>query len=326
MGNRIHVTQPIDDAAVDLLRQHGDVSLGFGPDAAPLAAVLPEVHALLVRDLWLGADLIARAPGLRIISRWGVGFDKIDLAAAAARGVYVCITADANARAVAETVFGLALAVRRNIAWWDRTIRSTGFEARDRTFGRELCGTSIGIVGIGRIGTEVARIAQAGFGMEVLAFHPTRADAEVRARGAEPVEDLETLLRRADLVSLHVPLTPATRGMLGPDQFQALRREAVLIDVSRGGVVDQAALVDALERGELAGAGVDVYETEPPPPDHPLFRFDNVVLTPHNAAHTREAYHRMSMAAAASIVDVLHGRRPPHVVNDAGPQRLEAPR
>ena len=184
--------------------------------------------------------------------------------------------------------------------------------------GRELFGTTLGIVGLGRIGAEVARIAAGGFGMRVLCYDPRLSPGQIRERGAEPVEDLTDLLGACDLVTVHVPLSEETRGLLGREELASMRPGAVLIQTSRGGVVDESALADALRSGRLAGAGIDVYETEPPPEDHPLFSADNVVLTPHAAALTGQAMRRMAVDAARGILDVLAGADPFDPPEDAG--------
>jgi hypothetical protein len=208
---------------------------------------------------------------------------------------------------VAEHVFALALAVSRNLLRADRCVREGRFAERDSLVGRELFGGTLGVIGLGRIGEEVARMGAAGFGMRVLGHDPYLDETAVRARGAEPVGSLEQLLPACDLVSVHVPLTEETRGLLGARELGLMRPGSVLVQAARGGVVDEGALVEALREGPLAGAGIDVFGEEPPPADHPLFSVETVVLSPHTAASTRQAMRRMGLDAARGILDILGG-------------------
>jgi D-3-phosphoglycerate dehydrogenase len=306
MTQRVYVDGPIHDEALGMLRRATEVV----PEAVEIGAVLPDVHAVLLRTASLDAEAIERARSLRVIARHGVGVDNVAVDAAARRGIPVLITPQANLRSVAEHVFALALAVSRNLILADRTVRDGRFASRDRLLGRELFGTTLGVIGLGRIGGEVARMAAQGFGMRVLGYDPWLPLDRIRERDAEPAETLPDLLRACDLVTVHVPLSRKTRGLLGHRELALMRPGSLLIQTSRGGVVDEDALVDALRSGHLAGAGIDVYETEPPPEDHPFFSLDQVVLTPHTAALTEQAMRRMAVDAAQGILDVLGGADP----------------
>lgn len=307
MSRLVYVTQPIHEDAMEFLRGAADVVEGFGPEAREIESVLPEADAVLVRTTPMTAEMIGRAKSLRVVARHGVGFDNIAVYAATRRGIPVLITPRANLRSVAEQVFALALAVGRNTLRSDRLVRDGRFADRDRMVGRELFGACLGVIGFGRIGKEVTRIATSGFGMRVLAHDPYLPEEELRAGGAEPAESLDDLLGVCEVVTVHVPSNPETRGLIGVGELARMRPDSILIQTSRGGVVDEGALVAALRDGHLAGAGVDVFEEEPPPRDHPYFSIDRVVLTPHTAAHTRQALRRMADAAARGIVDVLDG-------------------
>ena len=310
MTHRVYVDGPIHGEALGLLRDAVEVVPSFGVGAVEMGAALPEVDAVLVRTARLGAQDIGRARSLRVIARHGVGVDNIAVEAAARRGIPVLITPGANLRSVAEHVFALALAVGRNLPRADRYVREGRFAARDGLLGRELFGASLGIVGLGRIGAEVARMAAGGFGMRVLGHDPFLSPDGIRAAGAEPAGSLPDLLGACDLVTVHVPLSEATRGLLGRRELASMRPGSVLIQTSRGGVVDEEALTGALRSGPLAAAGIDVFENEPPPDDHPFFSLDNVVLTPHTAALTEQAMRRMALDAARGILDVLAGADP----------------
>jgi D-3-phosphoglycerate dehydrogenase len=308
MGRRVHLEQPIHEEALALLRENAEVSVGFGPEARELDDVLlAEVNALLVRTKPLGAEEIEKASRLRVIARHGVGVDNIAVEAATRRGIPVLITPQANLRSVAEHVFTLALAVSRNLLRADRYVREGRFAERDSLVGRELFGERLGVIGLGRIGEEVARMGAAGFGMRVLGYDPFVNEKAARAKGVEPVSSLDELLPACHFVSVHVPLKEETRGLLGARELGLMRPGSVLVQAARGGVVDDGALVEALRDGPLAGAGIDVFEEEPPPADHPLFSVENAVLSPHTAASTRQAMRRMGLDAASGILDILGG-------------------
>jgi D-3-phosphoglycerate dehydrogenase len=308
MARRVHLEQPIHEEALALLRENAQVSVGYGPEARELDEVLlREVNAFLVRTKPLGAQDIEKASQLRVIARHGVGVDNVAVEAATRRGIPVLITPRANLRSVAEHVFALALAVRRNLLRADRYVREGRFAERDSLMGRELFGQTLGVIGVGRIGEEVARMGAAGFGMRVLGYDPYLDEKAVRAKGVEPVSSLEELLPACDFVSVHVPLTQETRGLLGARELDLMRPGSVLVQAARGGVVDEGALVEALGDGPLAGAGIDVFGEEPPPADHPLFSVENAVLSPHTAASTEQAMRRMGLDAVRGILDILGG-------------------
>lgn len=311
----VYIPQPSHPDALARLRAEAEVVLGYGGEAQLFEQIAERVTAVVVRRAPLtGAD-IARAPQLRIIARAGVGVDNIDVDTATRCGVPVCNVPDANTVAVAEHVFALLLAVGRNVIVGDRRLRSGDYEVRDALAGAELHSGRLGVIGFGRIGARVARIAREGFGMDVVAYDPFLTDDQVRERGAEPAPSLAALLSDVTAVSVHVPLTPQTRGLIGEAELAVLPRGAILVHTSRGGVVDEQALYRSLRSGHLAGAGVDVFDPEPPEPGHPFFELDNIVLAPHLAGQTRNSMRRMALGAAEAIIDVFQGKRPPHVQN-----------
>jgi D-3-phosphoglycerate dehydrogenase len=312
----VYVPQPVHERALALLARHAEVRLGFGSGAVHLDEVLPVAAGMLVRNDVIRAAHIARAPRLRVLARHGIGLDGIDVEAATAAGVLVCNTPEANAQSVAEHVFALLLAVARRLSAADAAVRTGAFGSRDELVGTELGGKRLGVIGMGRVGSQVARIGGHGFGMHVAGFDPGLGAATIRERGAEPVGDLHALLRDCDVVSVHTPLTPATRGLVGEKELACLPAHAVIVHTSRGGVVDEEALIAALRGGRIAGAGVDVFGTEPPADDCGYFALPNVVLSPHTAAHTAEAMERMAMGAAEAILAALRGERPHGLVNE----------
>lgn len=267
----------------------------------------------LPRRFWGTEALLARCPNLLCIASVGVGFDTVDVAACTRAGVLVMNQAGGNAQAVAEHTLGLMLDLAKRISESDRTLRAARGFSRESLMGTEIGGKTLGLVGIGNIGRRVARYA-AAFGMRVLACDPLLTAAEIATRGAEPV-DLDTLLAQAEYVSLHCPRNADTLGMIGAAQFARMRKGAVFISTARGGIHDEAALGAALASGHLGGAGLDVWDVEPPPLDSALLAMPNVVATFHTAGVTREARRNVAASAAEQVIQVLKGERPPHLVN-----------
>lgn len=306
---RVYVAQPIDPDAVDALSAQADVVLGYGPNASPLSDEFSSIDGMVVRTLVLDVETIARARKLRVIMRIGAGVDNIDIPAATRQSIAVFSTAGANAKSVAEMTIALALAVARDIPRWDRDTRAGLFATREQDPGRELSGRTWGVIGFGTIGESVGRIARLAFGMDVLAHHPRRDPEHLASRGAEACS-LTDLLSRSDVVSVHVPLTDETRGLLGREQFAHMRPDAMLIDVSRGGVVDPDALAHAVTHGVIDGAAVDVYDTEPPAPGHPFLAIDRIILSPHRAGRTVDAVRAQGVGGVQRLLEyLLHGER-----------------
>ena len=303
----MYVTGPINDDALDTLRERCEVVCGYLPEAPTLVDMAEYVDAIVVRTQTIDAAVLRKARHCRIISRRGVGVDNIDLDLATALGIPVTITATANAKTVAEHVFALMLNLLHNIIGGDRATRAGDFGARDSLLGRDLFAQRLGVIGVGRIGQEVIRIARQGFDMPVLAYDRFVPPTAAGDTGIEVVADLNEVLERSDIVTVHTPLTRTTRGLLGSRELRRMKRGALLIHTARGGVIDEGALVAALQDGHLAGAGIDVYACEPPPINHPLFALNNVIATPHSAGLTAEAVRRMSWAAVRAVLDVLDG-------------------
>ena len=249
---------------------------------------------------------LSRLPALRVIARTGVGYDAIDVPAASARGVCVFTTPGTLTEAVADFAIALMLAALRDVVALDAAVRSGAW--RPERTGRDLAGSTVAVVGFGAIGQAVAR-RLAGFGCQIVAVDPI-VDDEVCARLGASRMALEEALPLADVLTLHVALTEGTRHLIGERELALLRPTAVLVNTSRGAVVDETALVGALQQGRLAGAALDVFEREPLPPGHPLTTFPNVVLTGHAASSSRAAVVRMCDAAAAGLLAVARGEVP----------------
>jgi D-3-phosphoglycerate dehydrogenase len=271
-----------------------------------LRAVLPEADAMIAGAERITAPLIAGAPRLRVIARTGVGYDAVDVDAATARAIAVVITPGTNQESVAEQTFALLLAMTRNVAGNDRTIRDGGW---DRTLVQPLRGKTIGLVGLGRIGRAVATRALA-FGMRVLAFDPIAADLDFEARHDIRRLDLDALLAAADVVSLHTPLTAETRGLINRATLARMRPGSYLVNTARGGLVVESDLAESLASGHLAGAGLDVLNAEPPEPGNPLLKLPNVVFSPHMGGIDTRSMADMAELAARCIVSLYQGTWP----------------
>ena len=267
----------------------------------------------LPQPFHLTPALLARMPHLLIAVSYGAGYDTIDVAACTRAGVAVVNQAGGNAEGVAQHTLGMMLALLKRIPETHAALRAGSVGSRDAFMGRELIGRTIGIVGLGHIGTRVARIL-AAFQCRVLAYDPYLDAATCRARGAEKAE-LAPLLAAADIVTLHCPLTGETRGMIGGAAFSAMRAGAIFISTARGGIHDEAALHEALASGHLAGAGLDVWQKEPPAADHPLLSHPAVIASIHTAGVTHESRERVGRMAAEAFIEAAAGRALPRLLN-----------
>jgi len=309
---RILVAEPIAPEGVALLRAHHEVDERPGLTPAELCASLANYDALVVRSqVQVDASVIAAGPRLQVIGRAGVGVDNVDLEAATRAGITVVNAPTGNTIAAAEHTFALLYGVARKIAAADASVRRGEWQ-RTQFTGLELRGRTLGLVGLGKIGQAIAARARA-MEMAVLASDPYVTAEQAAHHGAELVP-FDDLLARADVVSVHVPLSRATRGMIGAKELGRMKPGAILLNVARGGVVDEAAVAAALTKGTLAGAGVDVFEHEPPV-DSPLLDAPNTLLTPHLGASTAEAQVAVAEEIADQVIDVLAGRNARYAVN-----------
>ncbi len=258
--------------------------------------------------------LLAKTPNLIAASSNGAGYDTIDVDACTAAGILVVNQSGGNKEGVAEHALAMMLTLSKRIVEADRDLRAGKEIPRGAFTGRELKDRTVGVLGIGNVGARVAELCRGLFNMRVLAFDPLLSSDQVRARGAEKV-DLDTLLRESDYVSVHCPLTRESRKMMGARQFALMKPEAYFVTTARGFIHDEGALADALANKRIAGAGLDVWEDEPPPSSHPLMKFDNVLVSPHTAGGTIESRENMSRFAAEQVLDILDGKRPPRLIN-----------
>src|ERR1700710_3075659 len=309
----------------EILKTRPDVRLDRLENDSPddvSAPILAAAHAYqigaardeLAKHFHVDQDLLRRAPNLLIVSSNGAGFDPVDVEACTAAGVLVVNQSGGNANSVAEHALGMLLTLSKRIIEADRALRRDANVNRNALMGNEAKGKNIGIVGIGNVGRRIAELCKGLLHMKVIAYDPFLTPEEIAARGAEKVE-LDELMRRADFVSISCPLNKDNRGMIGAKQFALMQPHAFFITTARGFIHDERALYDALRDKRIAGAGLDVWDKEPPPPDHPLLQFDNVLASPHTAGGTKEARENMGRIAAEQILDALDGKRPPRVIN-----------
>ena len=314
---RILVAEPVAKPALDMLAEGHETDVRIGLPRDELLQLLAEgsgLDALIVRSQTRvdGALLAAAAPRLSVVGVASVGIDRIDVEAATRAGVMIVNAPTGNTIAAAEHTMAMMLALLRRIPAADSSVRDGEWE-RARYTGRELRNKVLGVIGLGKIGKAVARRAS-GFEMRVIATDPYLTEDQAREAGARLV-GLSELLHRSDVITVHTPLTPQTRGLLGRAQLEATKAGAFVLNVARGGIVEEQALADALVSGHLAGAAVDVYSAEPMTADNPLRFAPNVVLTPHLGASTAEAQDRVGVEMAEQVLMALAGNTPPYAVN-----------
>lgn len=326
MGH-VFITRAVPGRAVEHLEAAGHTVETWPGELPPppgaLADRLAAADAALTTVVdFITPEMLTAAPRLKVVANMAVGYDNVDPAAAAALGIWVTNTPGVLAETTADMAWALLMAAARNVVASDRDTRAGGWKTWSPTgfLGVDVFGATLGIVGLGEIGEAVARRAT-GFKMRVLYHSRTRKPALEADLGLRYCH-LPELLAEADFVTLHTPLTPETRHLMGPAQFAAMKRSAILVNTARGGVVDQDALIQALRSGTIAGAALDVTTPEPLPLDNPLFSFPNVVITPHIASASLATRSRMAEMAAANIIAVLQGYSPINPVNlPASPRR-----
>ena len=304
---KVVIAEQIDPVGVELLKAAGCtlVELGLGGGVEITPEQVGDAEVLLVRITEVTRRLIENCPNLRLISKHGVGVDNIDMEAAKERGVAVTITPGANSTSVAEHSFALLMALAKNLPEVCGKYREIGFGAKNCAPGIELTGKTLGVIGCGRIGSRISQMAHGGFGMRVLAYDPYITEAP---DGVELVSDRDRVFRESDFVTLHPVLNKETEGSVGAREFALMKQGAIFINCGRGPLIDEQALIDALQSGHLGGAGLDVTAQEPCPPENPLFHMSNVLLTPHYAPTTTEAAAAVSRMAAQNTIDFLENK------------------
>lgn len=302
---KVLICDPVAREAVEILKSAGiAVDEKSGLKEADLVACIGDYDGVIVRSATkITRPVIEAGKKLKVIARGGVGLDNIDAAAAKERGIPVVNTPRASSISVAELAIGMIFAVARAIPAADASIKAGKWEKKKFT-GTELYGKKLGVIGIGRIGQEVA-VRALGLGMKVTTYDPIACCAPVLQAPLMDSCDLESLLRESDIITLHIPKTKETAHILGEKQFAMMKKGVIIVNCARGGVVDEKALLEALKSGRVRGAALDVFETEPPAPDNPLLKLENVVATPHVGASTVEGQFRVGTEVAALVVEKL---------------------
>ena len=308
------VAGKIHDAGIDLLRQADGVSFDLVDEVSTesYAPLIGRADAVVIRTQPMPASVISQALRLQIVSRHGVGYDAVDVNALNERRIPLAVCGDVNSLSVAEHTMMLMLAVAKRVVTMHNGVRDGGWAVRTRYDGVELGGRTLLLLGFGRIGRHVGRLASA-FGMKVLAHDPHQSDEQVRSGGAEPARDLAASWGRADVVSVHSPKV-GDAPLIGATEIAQMRRDAIIVNTSRGGLVDPGALIRALDEGRLSGAGLDVFDPEPPPPGSPILRHERLVLSPHTAGLTAEASMRMAVGAVSNVLKFFEGRVDPTLI------------
>jgi len=321
MKPKVYVTRKIASEALDMISEVAEMKVWAGELAIPHEALLGQVKDIdgllcLLNDK-VDAVIIDAAPRLKVISNCAVGYDNIDTAEATKRGILVGNTPGVLSETTADFAFALLMAAARRVAEADKYTKSGLWQVAWEPMlllGQEIHHSTLGIVGLGRIGTEVARRAK-GFQMHVLYHTRTRREDVEKELGVEYVTTLSELLSKSDFISLHVPYTEETKGMLGPSEFSMMKPTAIFVNTARGKVVDQIALYKALKSGQIAGAAIDVTELEPLPMDDPLLTLENIIITPHMASASTATRTKIAIMAAANLIAGLQGKMLPNCVN-----------
>jgi D-3-phosphoglycerate dehydrogenase len=310
---KVLISERLSGAGIERLREHLEVDVETNLSSEELAEVIGAYDALVVRSATrVDAALLERAENLKVIGRAGIGLDNVDVDAATKQGVLVVNAPQSNVLSAAEHTMALLLAQARNVPQAHNALVGGAWE-RERWQGVELHGKTLGIVGLGRVGTLVAQRSSA-FGMRIVAFDPYIAPARAAQMGVELVETVEEICRRADFITIHLPKTPETVGIIGERELALVRPGVRIVNTARGGLVAEDALLKALQDGRVAGASIDVFEGEPVT-DHPFFGLPNVVVTPHLGASTAEAQDKVGLAIAEQLLLALHGDFVPYAVN-----------
>ncbi|EKQ55314.1 MAG: D-3-phosphoglycerate dehydrogenase [Methanobacterium sp. Maddingley MBC34] len=309
---KVLIADQINQKGIEELEEVAEVVARTDITPEELVSDIKDFDAIVVRSRTkVTREVIEAAPLLKIIARAGVGVDNVDVEAATEKGIMVVNAPESTSITVAEHTMGLVLSMSRKIAIADKSVKEGKWE-KSRFMGMELNGKILGIVGMGRIGSQVV-IRSKAFGMDIMVYDPYITPEAAAELGVEVV-DLETLLKNADVITIHVPLTPETKYLIAEPQFKIMKENAIIVNCARGGIIKEADLYDALKAGEIGGAALDVYEKEPPK-ENPLLELDNVVLTPHIAASTSEAQRDAAIIVAKEIKKVFQGESPKNVIN-----------
>ena len=313
MSYKVLIPSEISEEGIVFLRERGcEINRGTGTTPEAIRRDVVDCDAILARTELYPAEVLEAAPRLKVIARHGVGVDNIDVAAAERLGIWVTVAGTANFNTVAEVGLGFIIALGRQTGFFERNAKSGNWAVRNKISSIDLEGKTLGLIGFGKIGRCLADKARLGLGMNVLAYDPYVTQDQA-AESATMTSDWDEVFRRADFVSLHLPYTG--KKLVSARDFANMKPTAYFINLARGEIVEEPDLIEALRRGQIAGAALDVFDKEPPDPKNPLLSMENVLVTPHNAGLTRECMSRLSLQAAQGIWDVLSGQVPQWPVN-----------
>ncbi len=320
MISTVLVTEILSPEGMDVLERRGfEILLPEENSQAAFERLLPRCHAIVLRtNVQVNADAIDKAPDLKIVVRTGAGYDNVDVDAATRRGVMVCNLVGVNSVSVAEHAVSLMMSLGKQLPYYDRSVRTGDWQARRSKASVELEGKTVGVAAMGNVGAKVAAMCHDAFGMQVVAYDPFVKD-RFSDHDYRFVDDLESLFAASDFISLHLPSVPDTRGVVNARLLSSMKESAYLINTARGDLINEEDLAAALRERRIAGAALDVFSSEPPPENHPLFSLDNIILTPHVASLTWEVTVKAAIGAAQAVVDLADGKTPRFVVNPVAP-------
>jgi len=315
MKKRILLMEPIHKISYLVFGDNFDVRVAPNTSVEIIKKEIQGVHGVLVRMAPLTGEMIEAANCLQIISKHGVGIDNIDVQTATKKGILVVNTGDANSISVAEHTLIAMGTLTKKIFDMDRAVREGNWERRMAYSAMDLEGKTLGLIGLGRIGCLVAKKAQEAFCMKILAYDPYIMISDVAKLRVRLVDDLDRIFKESDVISLHIPLTEETKGLVNKKRISLMKPSAFLLNFSRGEVVDERVLYTALKEKRIGGAALDVFQQEPLPKNSPFCKLDNVLLSPHSAMATKECILRLAKTATQGIVDFFNGKQPKFVVN-----------
>ena len=315
MRKKVLIVQPIHQSGVELLEREVDIVLASNTSVKTVCKEIKGIHGAIVRTAPFTREIIESADKLEVIGRHGVGVDNIDIKAASERRIPVVYTPNANMVSVAEHTIGFILALTKRLLISDKATREGNFAIREECAAIDLEGKILGIIGLGRVGSTLAKKCKAAFNMKVIVYDPYLSSQKAKEMEVTLSHNLPKLLKESDIVSIHTPLTKETEGLIGEEELKLMKPTAFLINIARGGIVNEKALAKALKEKWIAGAATDVFSKEPPEPNNPLYKAENIILSPHMAALTKECVIRMATTVARGVLDVLRGDKPEYIAN-----------
>ena len=308
------LTHGLNEIIMESLEEKFRVEIANSGDPNKIYPLIKDANGIIVRIGYLDRKTIMSLNDLEVIGRTGVGVDNIDLIAANERGIPVVVTPGANTRSVVEHTLALILALSKDLKINDIEMHKGNYGIRNNCKAFEVFGKTLGIIGFGNIGREVAKLCSS-IGMEIMIYDPLVSPESAKSKGFQYTEQLDFLLKKSDIISVHVPLTKDTRGMIGAREFKLMKSNVIIVNCARGNIIDEDALIKALEANKVGGVGLDVFSSEPLEKSNPILKFENVITTPHIAGISREAFFAMSKMVVDGVEAILGGEKWPYVAN-----------